>query len=395
MSVFGKGKIYFSSESVAEGHPDKMCDMISDSILDAIYKDDPNARVAVECLAKTGSIMIGGEVTTSTYVEIQDVVRDTIRKIGYDDPNYGFDGDGCGVWLNISKQSPDIAQGVNEEEADGKEGAEQGAGDQGMMFGFATNETEEYMPLAISLAHKLVAKLASVRRQKILKYLRPDGKSQVTVEYNEGKPVRVDKVVIAAQHNPEATPEQIKKDIIREVIKPVCKDWIDEDTEFFVNGTGRFVLGGPVADTACTGRKIIVDTYGGIGRHGGGCFSGKDPSKVDRSGAYYGRYVAKNVVAAGLADMCEVQVAYCIGVAKPMSVWVNTFGTNKIPEEKIEKLVEKHFDFRPAEIIKQLKLRRPIYKKTACYGHFGRDDPDFTWEYVDKADILKKEAGLK
>ncbi|MBU0757223.1 MAG: methionine adenosyltransferase [Nanoarchaeota archaeon] len=394
MSVFGKGRVFFSSESVGAGHPDKVCDMVSDSILDACFKDDPTSRVAIECLTKTGSIMVAGELTTSTYVEIQDIVRETVREIGYDNPDYGFDCDSMGVWVNISKQSPDIAQGVNEGTAKGKEGAEQGAGDQGMMFGFATNETPELMPLAISMAHKLVYKLAKIRKTSEMKYLRPDCKSQVTVEYVDGKPKRIDKVVMACQHDPDVDLEVLRKEVVEKIVKPICKEWIDSETEYFVNGTGRFVIGGPVADAGVTGRKIIVDTYGGIGRHGGGAFSGKDPSKVDRSGAYFGRYVAKNVVAAGLADMCEVQVAYCIGVAKPMSVWVNTFGTNHIPEKKIEELVEKNFDFRPAKIIEHLKLRRPIYKKTAAYGHFGRDDPDFTWEYTDKADVLKEEAGL-
>lgn len=394
MSVFGKGRVFFSSESVGAGHPDKVCDMVSDSILDACFKDDPTSRVAIECLTKTGSIMVAGELTTSTYVEIQDIVRETVREIGYDNPDYGFDCDSMGVWVNISKQSPDIAQGVNEGTAKGKEGAEQGAGDQGMMFGFATNETPELMPLAISMAHKLVYKLAKIRKTSEMKYLRPDCKSQVTVEYVDGKPKRIDKVVMACQHDPDVDLEVLRKEVVEKIVKPICKEWIDSETEYFVNGTGRFVIGGPVADAGVTGRKIIVDTYGGIGRHGGGAFSGKDPSKVDRSGAYFGRYVAKNVVAAGLADMCEVQVAYCIGVAKPMSVWVNTFGTNHIPEKKIEELVEKNFDFRPAKIIEHLKIRRPIYKKTAAYGHFGRDDPDFTWEYTDKADVLKEEAGL-
>ncbi|MBD3203539.1 methionine adenosyltransferase [Candidatus Woesearchaeota archaeon] len=388
MSVFGKGKTYFTSESVGLGHPDKICDQVSDAILDAVYKEDPTGRVAIECLTKTGSIMIGGELTTSTYVEIQDIVRKTVKEIGFNKPSYGFDSESMGVWINISKQSPDIAKGVDE-----SEDHEQGAGDQGMMFGFATNETKEFMPLPIVLAHKLVRKVAKVRVDK-LKYLRPDCKSQVTVEYNNGKPVRVDKVVMACQHDPDIELEDLREEVVEEIVKPICKEWIDKDTEYFVNGTGRFVRGGPVADAGVTGRKIIVDTYGGIGRHGGGCFSGKDPSKVDRTGAYYGRYVAKNIVAAGLADMCEVQVAYCIGIAKPMSIWVNTFGTNKIPEKKIEEIVENNFDFRPAEIISQLKLRRPIYKKTACFGHFGRDDPDFTWEYTDKVADLRKAAGL-
>ncbi len=381
------GKYLFTSESVTEGHPDKMMDKVSDAILDAIYEKDPNARVACECATKTGIVLVIGEITTNAYVDVQKVVRDTIKEIGYDEPEYGFDADGCGVLVSLSEQSRDIAQGVNE-----TTDHEQGAGDQGMMFGYASNETPELMPLPIMLANKLTMKLTEVRRNKELPYLRPDGKSQVTIEYEEGKPKRINNVVIAAQHSPEVSDEQLRSEIIEKVIKPVCGEWLDENTKYFVNGTGRFVLGGPVADAGLTGRKIIVDTYGGVGSHGGGCFSGKDPSKVDRSGAYAARYIAKNIVASGLADRCEIQLAYCIGIADPVSVLVNTFGTNKVPEEKIEELVRKHFPLKPSEIIKHLDLRRPIYKKTAAYGHFGRDD--FSWEKTDKAEILRQEGGI-
>ena len=367
-----------------------MCDQISDGVLDAIYKNDPNARVAVECLTKTGFVVVAGEVTTNTYVDIQKIARETLLEIGYDKPEYGFEGLTCGVLVAISEQSPDIAQGVDE--GSGLH-VEQGAGDQGLMFGFATNETPEYMPLPIVLAHKLTQRLASARKRGEIWYLRPDGKSQVTVEYENDKPKRVDAVVISTHHHPDVDLETIRRELVEKIIKPICGEWLDDNTKFFVNPTGKFVLGGPVADAGLTGRKIIVDTYGGYSRHGGGAFSGKDPSKVDRSGAYYCRYVAKNIVAAGLADKCEVQVAYAIGVAQPMSVLVDTFGTAKIPEEKIVEAVKKHFDFKPRSMIDQLQLRRPIYKKTAAYGHFGRDDPDFSWEKTDKAELLKQELG--
>ncbi len=384
-----KGKYLFTSESVTEGHPDKMCDQISDAVLDAIYKEDPNARVACECSTKTGIVFVFGEITTSTYVDVQKIVRETIREIGYDNPSYGFDYESCGVLTSISEQSPDIAMGVNEDEGLHKE---QGAGDQGMMFGYATNESKEFMPLPISLAHKLVRRLAYIRKQKQLRYLRPDGKSQVTVEYNNGKPIRVDTVVISTQHDPDVTHDKLSQDIIDMVVKPVCGQYLDENTKYYVNPTGRFVIGGPVGDSGLTGRKIIVDTYGGMGSHGGGAFSGKDPSKVDRSAAYMARYIAKNIVAAGLADRCEIQLAYAIGVAKPVSVLVSAFGTAKVDETKLSEIVQEVFPLTPSGIINHLKLRRPIYKKTAAYGHFGRDDPDFTWEVLDKVDVLKAKA---
>ncbi len=381
----------FTSESVTEGHPDKMMDQVSDAILDAIIKDDPTARVAIECLTKTGFVVVAGEVTTNTYVDVQKIARDTILEIGYDKPDYGFEGSTCGVLVALSGQSPDIAQGVNEGEGLYKE---QGAGDQGLMFGFACNETPEFMPLPIMLAHKLTQRLASVRRRGEIWYLRPDGKSQVTVEYENGQPKRVETVVISTQHHPDVDLETIRRDVIAKIIKPIGHGWVDEQTNYFVNPTGKFVIGGPVGDAGCTGRKIIVDSYGGYSRHGGGAFSGKDPSKVDRSAAYYARYAAKNIVAAGLAGKCELQVAYAIGVAHPVSILVDTFGTAKVPEETIVELVKKHFDFRPKSIIEQLNLRRPIYRKTAAYGHFGRNDPDFTWEKTDKAELLKKDAEL-
>jgi len=382
-------KYLFTSESVTEGHPDKVCDQVSDAILDAMIKDDPDSRVAVECLTKTGFILVAGEVTTKTYIDLQKVVRETLKNIGYDNPHYGFEYKTCGVITSISEQSPDIAQGVNE-----SKDHEQGAGDQGIMFGYACNETPELMPLPIMLSHKLTLGLAEARRKRELKFLRPDGKSQVTIEYHDGKPVRADAIVVSSHHDPEVTYEDLKKGIMEKIIKPVCKDWIDKDTKFFINPTGSFVVGGPVADAGVTGRKIIVDTYGGVGSHGGGCFSGKDPSKVDRSASYMARYVAKNIVAAGLADKCEVQLGYAIGVAEPVSVLVNTFGTGKIKNGKLVELVRKHFPLKPGLIIKHLNLKRPIYRKTASYGHFGRNDPDFTWEKTDKADALKKDAGI-
>ncbi len=368
-----------------------MCDQISDAILDELFKQDPYSRVAVECLTTTGSVHVAGEVTTNGYVDVQKVVRETLRDIGYTNPRFGIDCEDCGVWVAIHEQSPDISQGVTEGKGEDKE---QGAGDQGMMYGYACNETKELMPLPITLAHKLTQRLAYVRKEGIIPHLGPDGKSQVSVQYEDDKPKKVTAVVIAQQHKKDISEEELREKILEHVIKPVCKEWIDEDTKIHINATGAFVIGGPEGDTGVTGRKIIVDTYGGVGRHGGGAFSGKDPSKVDRSGAYAARYVAKNIVAAELAEKCEVQLSYCIGVAEPTSINVDCFGTNKIPEEKISELVRKNFPLKPKQIIDHLKLRRPIYRKTASYGHFGRDDPDFTWEKVDKAEVLKKEAGL-
>lgn len=391
----------FTSESVTEGHPDKIADQISDGVLDAIISQDPMARVACETSVTTGLVLVAGEITTNCYVDIPKVVRETIKGIGYTRAKYGFDGDTCAVLTSIDEQSPDIAMGVNRAleartgEMSDAEIEAIGAGDQGMMFGFATDETPEYMPMPISLAHGLTRRLAEVRKTRLLPYLRPDGKSQVTVEYEDGRPVRVDTVVIATQHRPDVEMETLHRDVLEHVIKAVIPgEFLDQKTRYFVNPTGRFVIGGPQGDAGLTGRKIIVDTYGGMARHGGGAFSGKDPTKVDRSAAYAVRYVAKNLVAAGLASRCEVQVAYAIGVAQPVSIMLETFGTGKVSEEVLINLIRKHFDLRPAGIIQELNLRRPIYKQVAAYGHFGRLDLDLPWEKTDKADLLRREAGV-
>ncbi|MGW8223485.1 MAG: methionine adenosyltransferase [Syntrophobacteria bacterium] len=382
----------FTSESVTEGHPDKIADKISDSILDSIMADDKQCRVACETMVTTGMAIIAGEITTTTWVDMPQIVRDTIKEIGYNNSGMGFDWETCAVMTSIDKQSPDISQGVTAGEGLYEE---QGAGDQGLMFGYACNETPVLMPMPIYYAHRITKHLAEARKSGALDFLRPDGKSQVTVEYENGTPRRVHTVVVAAQHIPQVKYDTLREGIIEEVIrKAIPEDMLDDQTMYYINATGRFVIGGPMGDCGLTGRKIIVDTYGGQGSHGGGCFSGKDPSKVDRSGSYMARYTAKNIVAAGLADKCEVQVAYCIGVAEPVSLMIDTFGTGKIPPDRIAEIARDTFSFKPADIIRHLRLLRPIYKKTACYGHFGRNDPDFTWEHTDKADELKEKAGV-
>ena len=387
---------FFTSESVTEGHPDKICDQISDAVLDAIFSQDKEARVACETAITTGLVLVMGEITTDCYIDIQQIVRDTIKEIGYDRAIIGFDCETCGVISSIHEQSKDIAMGVdNSYETKTEAAADIGAGDQGMMFGYACNETDVLMPLPIYLAHKLARRLTAVRKDNTLNYLRPDGKTQVTVEYEDDKPVRIDTIVISTQHDDAVSLDILREDLKRQVIEPIIPAHLmDENTKIYVNPTGRFVIGGPMGDSGLTGRKIIVDTYGGYARHGGGAFSGKDPTKVDRSAAYAARYVAKNIVKAGLADKCEIQLAYAIGVAKPVSVLIDTFGTNKVELSVIEKLVDKHFDLRPSAIIKNFDLRRPIYKQTAAYGHFGREDLDLPWEKTDKAGQLRQEAGL-
>ncbi|MEE9120700.1 MAG: methionine adenosyltransferase [Syntrophobacteria bacterium] len=387
-----KTNYLFTSESVTEGHPDKIADRISDSILDSIMADDKQCRVACETMVTTGMAIIAGEITTTTWVDMPQIVRETIKEIGYNNSGMGFDWETCAVMTSIDKQSPDISQGVTAGEGLFEE---QGAGDQGLMFGYACNETPVLMPMPIYYAHRITKHLAEARKSGALDFLRPDGKSQVTVEYENGTPRRVHTVVVAAQHIPQVKYETLREGIIEEVIrKAIPEEMLDDQTRYYINATGRFVIGGPMGDCGLTGRKIIVDTYGGQGSHGGGCFSGKDPSKVDRSGSYMARYTAKNIVAAGLADKCEVQIAYCIGVAEPVSLMIDSFGTGKFPPERLVEIVRDTFSFKPADMISHLKLLRPIFKKTACYGHFGRNDPDFTWEHTDKADELREKAGL-